>query len=344
MRSGQMIRQESGNHLQSEKKTGKSVNFIILRTIIYGYRLIKYDFMRKIASSELIINDDGSVFHLHLRPAQLADTVILVGDPGRVDKVAGYFDSVECRVANREFMTVTGSYRGKRMSVVSTGIGTDNIDIVVNELDALVNVDFDTRTEKDSKTVLTLLRLGTCGTIQPDLRIGDLILSDMSVGFDGLLNFYKGRNEVCDLEIERVFVREIGWNELWTRPYFVACSRKLAALFADSTVRGMTISAPGFYAPQGRWLRLEPADSGLNARLERFSFEGRRFTNIEMESSALAGLARLMGHEAATICTVIAQRVALDACPDYQPFVDKMIAMSLEKLSGVSKNDVSLNK
>ncbi len=300
--------------------------------------------MRKIASSELIINDDGSVFHLHLRPEQLADTVILVGDPGRVAKVAGYFDTTECRAANREFVTVTGTYRGKRMSVVSTGIGTDNIDIVINELDALVNVDFDTRTEKPQPTVLTLLRLGTCGAIQPDLKIGDLILSDMSVGFDGLLNFYKGRDAVCDLAIEQAFVNEVGWSDRWTRPYFVACSRKLATLFADTTVRGMTVSAPGFYAPQGRWVRLEPADPQLNARLERFTFDGRRFTNIEMESSALAGLARLMGHEAATICTVIAQRVALDACPDYQPFVDKMIVMSLEKLSGVSKNDVSLNK
>lgn len=300
--------------------------------------------MRKIASSELIINDDGSVFHLHVRPEQLADTVILVGDPGRVDKVAGYFDLTECRASNREFVTVTGTYRGKRMSVVSTGIGTDNIDIVVNELDALANVDFETREEKHQKKSLTLLRLGTCGAIQPDLKIGDMILSDMSVGFDGLLNFYKGRNEICDLDMERAFVQEIGWNELWAKPYFVACSRKLAALFADTTVRGMTVSAPGFYAPQGRWVRLEPADAQLNARLERFTFGGRRFTNIEMESSALAGLARLMGHEAATICTVIAQRVALDACPDYQPFVDKMIVMSLEKLSGVSKNDVSLNK
>lgn len=291
--------------------------------------------MRKIAPSELIINDDGSVFHLHLRPGQLADVVVLVGDPGRVDKVAGYFDRTELKVANREFVTVTGSYQGRRMSVVSTGIGTDNIDIVVNELDALVNIDFETRTEKERKTVLTLLRLGTCGAIQPDLKIGDFILSEMSAGFDGLLNFYQGRNEVCDLAIERAFVQAVGWGEQLAKPYFVACSRKLVALFEASVVRGMTVSAPGFYAPQGRWLRLEPADADLNAQLERFTFGGRRFTNIEMESSALAGLSRLLGHEAATICTVIAQRVALDARPDYQPFVDKMIAMSLEKLSEV---------
>ncbi len=289
--------------------------------------------MRKIAPSELIINDDGSVFHLHLRPGQLAPTVILVGDPGRVERVSGRFDSVECRVSNREFTTVTGNYKGRRISVVSTGIGTDNIDIVVGELDALVNIDFESRTEKPEKTVLTLLRLGTCGAIQPDLRIGDLILSEMSVGFDGLLNFYQGRNEVCDREIEAAFIRETGWGELLARPYFIACSRKLSALFAESTLPGMTVSAPGFYGPQGRWLRLAPADPGLNEKLERFRFGARRFTNIEMESSALAGLCALMGHEAATICTVIAQRVALDVEPDYQQFVDKMIAVALEKLA-----------
>lgn len=289
--------------------------------------------IRTIAPSELIINDDGSVFHLHLRPEQLAETVILVGDPGRVGRVARRFDAVECTVSNREFVTTTGSYRGRRMSVVSTGIGTDNIDIVVSELDALVNIDFETRAEKPEKTALTLLRLGTCGAVQPDLRIGDLILSEVSAGFDGLLNFYAGRDEVCDGQIEAAFVREVGWGERLARPYFIECSRRLARLFADVTVRGMTVSAPGFYGPQGRWLRLAPADPQLNEKLERFVFAGRRFTNIEMESSALAGLAALMGHEAATVCTVIAQRVALDVKVDYQHYVDKMIDTALEKLA-----------
>lgn len=291
--------------------------------------------MRVIPPSELIINGDGSVFHLHLRPEQLARTVVLVGDPGRVERVASHFEHRECHVENREFVTVTGRYRGERMTVLSTGIGTDNIDIVVNELDALANIDFASRTEKETKTSLRLVRLGTCGAIQPDLRIGDRILSRISVGFDGLLNFYAGRDAVCDTEMERAFIGHTGWNPSLASPYFVHCSDTLATLFADATVEGMTISAPGFYAPQGRRLRLSPADADLNAKIETFCFDGRRFTNFEMEGSALAGLARLMGHDAVTICTVIAQRVALEMETDYRPFVDKMIEMSLEKLSGL---------
>lgn len=291
--------------------------------------------MRQIAPSELIINSDGSIFHLHLRPGQLATTIILVGDPGRVRQVSSHFERIEAEAANREFTTVTGTYKGKRMSVVSTGIGTDNIDIVVNEIDALFNIDFGTRTVKEEKTSLTLVRLGTCGSITPDLRIGDLILSRISVGFDGLLNYYHGRNEICELEIEQAFMEHTGWRRLLTAPYFVRCSEMLAKLFADTTVEGMTISAPGFYAPQGRYLRLRPADPELNGKIERFEYQGHRFTNFEMEGSALAGLSRLLGHEATTICTVIAQRVALGMEPDYRPFVDKMIAMSLEKLSQI---------
>lgn len=288
--------------------------------------------MRKIESSELIINSDGSIFHLHLLPSQIAGTVILVGDPGRVELVTSYFDKIECRVANREFVTVTGSYKGKRMSVLSTGIGADNIDIVVNELDALVNVDFATRTEKTEKTKLTLIRLGTCGGLQPDIEIGEFILSRTSVGFDGLLNFYKGRNDICDLEMEKAFTQHTNWNPQLTSPYFVDCSPILAELFAGSVTEGITVSTPGFYAPQGRYLRLEPADPRLNEKIESFRYEGRRITNFEMEGSALAGLAKLLGHDAATICAVIAQRVAKDMKTDYRPFVNNMIEMSLEKL------------
>ncbi|MBQ4279726.1 MAG: nucleoside phosphorylase [Rikenellaceae bacterium] len=289
--------------------------------------------MRIIPSDELIINGDGSVFHLHLRPGQVADTIILVGDPGRVDRVASFFDSVECTVSNREFRTATGNYKGKRISVLSTGIGTDNIDIVINELDALANIDLRARTEKAEKRQLTLVRLGTSGALQPDLRIGDHVLARTSVGFDGLLNFYAGRNGVCNHDAEQAFILHTEWSELLARPYFVDCDRELAALFADVTKEGMTISAPGFYAPQGRHLRIAPADPGLNAKIESFRHNGRRITNFEMESSALAGLARLMGHRATTICTIIAQRVAGDADTDYRPFVDKMIVMSLDKLA-----------
>lgn len=219
------------------------------------------------------------------------------------------------------------------MSVVSTGIGTDNIDIVVTELDALVNIDFETRTQTPNFTQLTILRLGTSGALQPYLKIGDMILARTSVGFDGLLNYYEGRNDVCLLDLERAFVAHTGWNSQLPAPYFVDCDDKLATLLSDFTTPGITISAPGFYAPQGRWVRLRPADTTLNSKIESFEWEGRKITNYEMESSALAGLAQLMGHRATTICTIIAQRIALDACTDYHPFVERMIEESITKLS-----------
>lgn len=291
--------------------------------------------MRKIPPSELVINGDGSVFHLHLLPGQVAETVVLVGDPGRVDVVASYFDVIESRSANREFVSTTGIYNGKRITVLSTGIGTDNIDIVVTELDALFNVDFETRTEKKQKTTLTLLRLGTSGALQPDVKIGDLVFARTSVGFDGLLNFYKGRDEVCDLAMEQAFMEHTQWGRLLTKPYFVNADEDLRKLFADSTIDGITVSAPGFYGPQGRWVRLEPADPDLNSKIESFVYNGRKIANFEMESSALAGLSRLMGHRAATICAIIAQRVDKGMNTDYKPFVDKMITMSLDKLAAV---------
>ncbi|MBR2932285.1 MAG: nucleoside phosphorylase [Rikenellaceae bacterium] len=289
--------------------------------------------MRTIPSSELIINDDGSIFHLHLKPEQLADTVLLVGDPGRVEMVASYFDNQECRVANREFVTITGTYKGKRMTVISTGIGTDNIDVVVTELDALANIDFATRQAKPELRQLTLVRLGTSGAIQPDIKVGTAVFSRTSVGFDGLLNYYKGRNEVCDLAIEQAFMKHTEWSELLPKPYFIDADKSLFELFRDSTMEGITISAPGFYAPQGRWVRLEPADNTLNAKIESFRFNERRITNFEMEGSALAGLAALMGHRAATVCAIIAQRVALDVETDYKDFVRQMIEMALDKLA-----------
>jgi uridine phosphorylase len=288
---------------------------------------------RIIPSSELIINEDGSIFHLHLLPEQIADIVLLVGDPGRVAMVAENFDSVECRVSNREFNTVTGTYKGKRMSVLSTGIGIGNIDISVTELDALANIDFKTRQVKEQKRQLTLVRLGTSGALQPDIKVGDVVYARTSVGFDGLLNYYAGRNEVCDLAIEKAFMEHTGWSELLPKPYFIDSTPELWELFKDSTIGGITIASPGFYAPQGRWVRLQPADLKLNEKIESFEYEGRRITNFEMESSALAGLGTLMGHRVTTLCTIIAQRVALDACTDYKPFVKQMIRMALDKLA-----------
>lgn len=288
---------------------------------------------RAIPPSELIVNADGSIFHLHLRPEQLADMIILVGDPGRVEQVAAHFCEREAKVQNREFVTITGLYKGCRMSVISTGIGTDNIDIVATELDALANIDLTTRQVKSDFRRLTMLRLGTSGALQPDLSIGTQLFARTSVGFDGLLNFYAGRSEISDLDIERAFVAHTGWSELLPRPYFVDADEALFTHFKDVTTEGITISAPGFYAPQGRYVRLAPADPALNDKVESFRHAGRRITNFEMESSALAGLGRLMGHRAGTICTIIAQRVAQQMDTDYRPFVEKMIITALDKLS-----------
>ena len=289
--------------------------------------------MRTIPSSELIINADGSIFHLHLKPEQLADIVILVGDPGRVAMIAEYFDERECEVSNREFHTVTGRYKGKRMTVLSTGIGIGNIDICVAELDALANIDFATRQAKSEFRRLTLVRLGTSGAIQEDINVGDIIFSRTSLGFDGLLSYYEGRDSVCDLDLERAFMEHTSWYEKLPYPYFVNADKELYDLFKDATTEGITIAAPGFYAPQGRWVRLRPHDMELNAKIESFRFGERRITNFEMEGSALAGLAALLGHRATTICAIIAQRVAKDACTDYKPFVRRMIEMALDKLS-----------
>lgn len=288
---------------------------------------------RVIAPSELIINADGTIFHLHLKPEQLADTVILVGDPARVATIAAHFDSVECNVSNREFNTATGYYKGKRMSVISTGIGIGNIDICVTELDALANVDFATRMVKDTFRRLTLVRLGTSGALQEDIEVGEVVFARTSVGFDSLLGYYAGRNDVCDLDMQRAFMEHTQWSELLAPPYFVNADNELWEHFKDSVTEGITIAAPGFYAPQGRYVRLQPADMNLNEKIEAWRYEGRRITNFEMEGSALAGLAALMGHRATTICTIIAQRVAKKAQPDYKPYVEAMIRMALDKLA-----------
>ncbi|MBO7189681.1 MAG: nucleoside phosphorylase [Alistipes sp.] len=289
--------------------------------------------MRTIPSSELIINGDGSIFHLHLKPEQLADIVILVGDPARVSMIAEYFDARECEVSNREFLTVTGTYKGKRMTVMSTGIGIGNIDICVTELDALANIDFETRQVKEQFRQLTLVRLGTSGAIQQDIEVGEVVFSRTSLGFDGLISYYEGRDAVCDLDLERAFTEHTGWYEKLPAPYFVDADKTLFEHFKDVTREGITIAAPGFYAPQGRWVRIAPQDKDLNHKIETFRYGERRITNFEMEGSALAGLSALLGHRAATICTIIAQRVAKNACTDYKPFVRRMIETALDKLA-----------
>ena len=289
--------------------------------------------MRVIPSSELVINSDGSIFHLHLKPEQLADRIVLVGDPDRVTTVASFFDSKECEVSNREFHSITGTYKGKRISAVSHGIGTDNIDIVVNELDALANIDFNTREVKKEKKSLTILRIGTCGAIQPDIPIHSFIFSHVSVGCDGLLNWYKDRDKVTMVEMEEAFKEFVGWNRHLPDPYFAQASDVLIKLFEDCTVKGVTISAPGFYGPQGRVLRLPLAMPDMVERFEKFRYNGYRITNFEMEGSALAGLSHHFGHRAGTVCCVIANRYVKAADPNYKPAVEKLVKLALEKLS-----------
>lgn len=288
-----------------------------------------------IASSELIINSDGSIFHLHLRPEQLADKIILVGDPGRVPLVASHFETKECDVESREFRTITGTYQGKRITVVSTGIGCDNIDIVVNELDALANIDFETRTIRPELRQLQLVRIGTCGGLQPYTPEGTYIASARSIGFDGLLNFYARRDEVCDLAYEQAFIQHMGWkgNQCIAHPYVAKADAELIdRVAANDMVRGVTIACGGFYGPQGRQLRLKLADSEANHKIENFEYEGTQVTNFEMESSALAGLASLMGHKAMTCCMVIANRREGKANPNYKNSIDGLIKLVLDRI------------
>jgi len=289
--------------------------------------------MRIIEPSELIINPDGSIFHLHLQPEQISDTIIMVGDPGRVETVSSFFSKKEFTVSNREFNTTTGIYNNKRITVVSTGIGTDNIDIVVNELDALANIDLKTRTVKETHKKLTLIRLGTSGALQPDIPLASNVLTEISVGFDGLLNFYANRDKVCELEIEQAFLKHTNWNSQCAKPYFTKSSDRLVKLFESFTIKGLTISAPGFYGPQGRVLRLPLADPNLNEKIESFRYNGKKIANFEMESSAINGLSKLMGHESVTICTIIANRVIKDATKDYKPAIKNLIEQTLNKIS-----------
>ena len=285
------------------------------------------------AESELIINGDGSIFHLHVKPEQLADKVILVGDPGRVSLVASHFDNQECDIESREFHTITGTYCGKRISVVSTGIGCDNIDIVLNELDALANIDFKTRMEKEQLRKLTLVRIGTCGGLQEYTPVGTFIASEKSIGFDGLLNFYSGRNDVCDLPFEEAFKQHMQWNPQLCAPYVIDADKEtLERIAGAEMVRGVTIACGGFFGPQGRELRIPLADPKQNEKVESFEYNGHRITNFEMESSALAGLACLMGHKAVTCCMVIANRRAKNVNANYKNSIDELIKLVLERI------------
>lgn len=288
--------------------------------------------MRVIPASELIINDDGSVFHLHIKPGQLADTVLLVGDPTRVDLIAKHFDSIECDISSREFHTITGTYKGKRISCVSHGIGTDNIDIVITELDALVNVDFKTREEKKVKKSLTLVRIGTSGGVQDICPIGSYVVSKYSMGFDGLLNFYKIPDGILEYDFETAFCKHADWSSRLPAPYVVKANEELAERIGHDMVKGITISAPGFYGPQGRYVRAELAFPDLNEKIGTFSFKDEVIANFEMESSALAGLGKLLGHKAMTVCAIIAGRVSHDMNTNYKGSIEGLIEIVLNRI------------
>ncbi len=291
--------------------------------------------MKRIAipSSELIINEDGSVFHLHIKPEDLADTVIMMGDPDRVNAISYLFDSIEVDKQSREFHTITGKYQGKRVTALSHGIGSDNIDIVMTELDALANIDFKTRMPKVKHRRLSILRIGTCGAAQPDIPLGSYILSHISIGFDGVLNWYKDGEKIFLKDFEDAFVKHMDWPERLGRPYFVRASDTLIRKFQGWTYKGMTVSAPGFYGPQGRSVRLDLTIPDLIPKLESFEHEGYRVSNIEMESSCLAGLAALLGHDAVTVCLAIANRHIKESNPDYKPLIAQLLWRSLETMT-----------
>ncbi len=288
---------------------------------------------RIIPPSELILNGDNTIFHLHLRPEELADVVVLVGDPGRVDLIATLFESVEFRRSSREFNSLTGLYKGRRMTVLSTGIGIGNIDICMSELDALANIDFESRTVREEFRQLTIVRFGTSGALQDDLKLGDLIFARTSIGFDGVLHFYADSDKVCDRELTEAFESHVNWSRSYPPTYAADANEQLFKLFADCSKEGITIASPGFYAPQGRYVRLRPDDCDLNKNIESFRHNGRRITNYEMESSLIAGMAKLMGHRAATLCTIIAQRREMSANTEYKDTIVDNIKIVLDRLA-----------
>lgn len=290
--------------------------------------------MKKIIPpSELIINPDGSVFHIHLRPEQLTDRILMCGDPSRVDMIAEFFDTRDFSVSSREFHTVGGTYKGKPIMAISHGIGPDNIDIVINELDALANIDFKTREVNENHRQLTMVRIGTSGALQPELIIGTPVIAEHSIGFDGVLNYYAGRDEVADADFEAKFREHTNWNRNWAAPYVVAADKELVdQIGRDDMVRGITISAVGFYGPQGRELRLPLANPDLNHSIEKFDYNGRKVTNYEMESAPLAGLGRLMGHRCMTVCSIIANRVNEAATPNYKTAIRDLIETVLDRI------------
>ncbi len=286
----------------------------------------------EIAPSELILNPDGSIYHLKLKPEHIGNDIIVVGDPGRVERISRHFDAVEFKIQNREFVTHTGFYKGKKITALATGIGTDNIDIVLNELDALVNIDLKKRRVKEKLTSLNIVRLGTSGALQPDIPVDDAVISAYGLGLDGMLNYYEETGNVFDHKLSASFITQTQWLKNLAYPYACRASEPLLKKIDKGYHKGITATAPGFYAPQGRTLRLAPAMPDINTKLQHFAYEGMRITNFEMETSALYGLSALLGHQAVTVCAVIANRTIKAFSKDYKKTVDHLIEQVLESL------------
>lgn len=288
---------------------------------------------RIIPASQLIINDDNSAFHIHLKPEQIKENIIMVGDPGRVKMVASFFDEIDYDVTSREFHTIGGKYKGKEIMCISHGIGSDNIEIVMTEIDILVNIDLATRIKKEDRRSLNIVRVGTSGALQDDLKLGDFVVAEKATGFDGILNFYKDRDKVCDLEFEKEFCRQVAWDKTWAMPYTVDADPQLVdRISSDDMIRGCTIASVGFYAPQGREIRLKLKDPDLVNKIEKFKYKGKKITNFEMESACLQGMAKLLSHKALTVCCIIAQRRKEDADTDYKPRIEQLIKIVLDRI------------
>ena len=287
-----------------------------------------------IKESELILNPDGSIYHLNLRPEQVADTIILVGDPNRVPRVSAYFDTIEFSTQKREFCTHTGTYKGKRLTALSTGIGPDNIDIVINELDALFNIDLHTRKPKEQLTSLNIVRFGTSGSLQADIPVDSFVLSSHGLGMDNMLHAYKDAPNVREIAMEEAFMAHTQWNTDKGRPYIVGCGETLKQrLLTDKVFEGITGTAPGFYGPQGRMLRLSVQDPTLNDKLHSFNYKEYRMTNLEMETSAIYGLSKLLGHQAVSLNAIIANRATGTFTKDTKKVVENLIVYGLEQLA-----------
>lgn len=286
-----------------------------------------------IAETELIVTSDKRIYHINLKAEDIADDIILVGDQGRVAQISKHFSSIDFKTEHREFVTHTGIYKGKRITVLSTGIGTDNIDIVINELDAAVNIDLGTRIINEHKRTLNIIRLGTSGALQEDIPVNGLVVSEFGLGLDGLLNFYEGWEKINENNISNEFVTHTNWNANLPYPYCVKGNEKLFEKFSTGNYHGITATAPGFYGPQGRKLRLTPAKKNLNELLTSFNFNGKRISNFEMETSALYGLGKLLNHNCLTVCVIIANRVRKEFTTDYKKSVELLITQCLERLT-----------